>query len=61
MANRVNYRIGFYTRDGIFSVLGSKKRFRNFFPTWEMAEEKRKELQGNYKHRLEIQSFNYSI
>jgi len=61
MANRVNYRIGFYTRDGIFKILNNKKRFRNFFPTREMAEEKRKELQGNYKHRLEIQSFNYSI
>jgi hypothetical protein len=61
MTNRVNYRIGFYTRDGIFKILNNKKRFRNFFPTREMAEEKRKELQGNYKHRLEIQSFNYSI
>jgi len=61
MANRVNYHIGFYTRDGIFSVLGNKKRFRNFFPTREMAEEKRKELQGNYKHRLEIQPFHYSF
>lgn len=61
MANRVSYQIGFYTKDGIFSVLGNKKRFRNFFPTWEMAEEKRKELQGNYKHRLEIQPFHYSF
>jgi len=61
MANRVSYHIGFYTRDGIFSVLGSKKRFRNLFPTSEMAEEKRKELQGNYKHRLEIKSFHHSL
>ena len=61
MANRINYHIGFYTKDGTFSVLGNKKRFRNFFPTREMAEEKRKELQGNYKHRLEIQPFHYSF
>lgn len=61
MANRVSYNIGFYTRDGIFSVLSSKKHFRNFFHTREMAEEKRKELQGNYKHKLEIQPFHYSI
>lgn len=61
MANRTNYHIGFYTKDGTFSVLGNKKRFRNFFPTREMAEEKRQELQKNYKHKLEILPFHYTF
>jgi len=46
------YVIGFYTKNGVFTVT-SRLWCHNLFPTWEMAEEKCKELQPHYKHKLE--------
>ena len=46
------YRIGYYCKDGCFTII-SKNVSNTWFDSWDEANEHCKQLQPQYKHKLE--------